>query len=107
MSKALINTRNPCPVCIAEHAERERMVLGKNALGPQRRRHRYGETLGQAPEAVGRVVMLDAGAGKDRDPSRWRLATFAEEGSEVQDWPQRLCLRFHKRGWNNRKSSSL
>src|SRR2546425_647405 len=64
---------------IAEDAERQWMVLGENALGPERRGNRYGETLGKAPQTVGGAAMLDAGAGEDRNAFHRRCAILAEE----------------------------
>jgi hypothetical protein len=55
------------------------VVLGKNALGPERRGDRYGEALGKASQTVGGAAMLDAGAGEDRNPLHRRCAILAEE----------------------------
>ena len=52
---------------VAEHAERQLMILREHALGAQRRRHRDRPALGQFLEARGGVVVLDAGAGQHGD----------------------------------------
>ena len=52
---------------IAEHAEGERVVLGKYALGAQRRRDRDRPSLRARFEERRRVVVLDAGAGEEHD----------------------------------------
>ncbi len=50
---------------VAEHAERQLMVLGEHAFGPQRGRDRQRPALRHLLESRRRRVMLDAGAGQD------------------------------------------
>ena len=52
---------------VAEHAERQLMILREHALGAQGRRHRDRPALGQLLEARRGRVVLDAGAGQHGD----------------------------------------
>jgi hypothetical protein len=52
---------------VAEHAERQVMVLGKHAFGPQRGGDRQRPAFRDLLEACRGRVMLDSGAGQDGD----------------------------------------
>ncbi len=85
---------------IAEHAEGKRVVLREYAFGAQGGRHRDRPPFGDRFEKRRGIVVLDAGAGEERDP-RAAAQEFeggdrsrrAQRGNRLEVWRDRRVVR--------------
>ena len=77
---------------VAEHAERQFVILGKNAFGPQRGGDRNRPALGQHLQAGGGGVVLDAGAGEKSDTRAVAIRKLGQRRIRRRH-AQRFCAR--------------